>query len=195
MTSTGRQKLLLALLAVAALVFGWNRLGPWLTSDAGAGGPGGSGVGAAAGGPVSVVDLDLDRLAHEPGSFSPGRDPFRYYTPPPTPPPGPTPEELAAAEAERRRAAEAAAAAAAAAAVAERDAPPKPPDFSLTYLGSFGPKDRRIAVFSNGDAVYNALVGDVLDRQFIVAHIGYESVDIKYVDFPDLPAKRLPVGG
>jgi hypothetical protein len=38
-------------------------------------------------------------------------------------------------------------------------------------------------------------VGDVLEDQFIVSHIGYESVDIKYVDFPDLPARRLPVGG
>ena len=31
----------------------------------------------------------------------------------------------------------------------------------------------------------------MIDNKFIVAHIGYESVDIRFVGFPDWPAKRL----
>ncbi len=45
------------------------------------------------------------------------------------------------------------------------------------------------------DKIYNALAGDVLEGKFIVDHIGYESVDVKFVGFPDAPAKRLAIGG
>ncbi|HSU82370.1 MAG TPA: hypothetical protein VLR69_08105, partial [Thermoanaerobaculia bacterium] len=58
-------------------------------------------------------------------------------------------------------------------------------------------------VFTNGKAIFNQQEGDVIDNKFIVAHIGYESVDIRFVGFPDVPAKRVgvtprrqsPVGG
>ena len=58
------------------------------------------------------------------------------------------------------------------------------------YLGSY---DKQIAVFAHGKAVFNALEGDVIDKKFIVAHIGYESVDIRFVGFPDAPARRIGV--
>ena len=61
------------------------------------------------------------------------------------------------------------------------------------WMHSFGPPDKKIAVFSNGKRTVNALEGQVLDNKFIVAHIGYESVDIKFVGFADVPAKRLGV--
>ena len=196
MTPQRRQRLLAGTLVVLAVIFAWNRLLPWLTADdPGTAGGGRAGAAGAASGQVQVVELRTDRLVHAAGEYSPGRDPFRYYQPPPPQPAGPTPEQLAAQREARERADAQRAAAAAAAAVAAQNAPPQPPDFQLTYLGCFGPKDRKIAVFTNGDDIYNVLVGDVLENQFIVSHIGYESVDIKYVDFPDLPAKRLPVGG
>jgi hypothetical protein len=68
---------------------------------------------------------------------------------------------------------------------------------TLTYLGSFGPKSRRIAVFADesGENLYNARTGEVLEGKFIVDRIGYESVDLKFVGFPDEPARRLPIGG
>ena len=95
------------------------------------------------------------------------------------------PASNAALEAARRRAAE----------EAERlrieAAKPKPPEFTWEYLGNFGPANKRIAVFSDGKQVYNAQEGEVLERKFIVARIGYESVDIKFVGFPAEPAKRL----
>jgi hypothetical protein len=188
-----RQQVLLGILVAFGVVFAWNRLGP-LLAPGDARGPGGDRAErrrGAAGAPVAVVELELDRLRRDPGAFTLGRDPFRYYQPPPPPPPGPTPEELEEArrraEADRRRVEEEAKAA--------MNAPPEPPPIELTYLGSFGPADRRIAVFTDGDEVFNALAGDVLGEQFIVDRIGYESVDIRYVEFPDHPPARLAAGG
>lgn len=90
-------------------------------------------------------------------------------------------------EEERRRAEEAARLAAIEA------AKPKPAEFTMEYLGNFGPGDKKIAVFTDGKKIYNAVQGDVLENKFIVARIGYESVDIRFVGFPDWPAKRLGV--
>ncbi|MGH7339652.1 MAG: hypothetical protein ACREKH_04110, partial [Candidatus Rokuibacteriota bacterium] len=72
---------------------------------------------------------------------------------------------------------------------------PQLPEVDLTYLGSFGPEERPIAVLTDGDAIYNAVEGDVVEGQFVVAHIGYESVDLAYVEFPEEPPARLAVGG
>ena len=90
-------------------------------------------------------------------------------------------------EEERRRAEEAARLAAIEA------AKPKPPEFTMEYLGNFGPPSRRVAVFSDGKKIHNALEGEVIDNKFIVARIGYESVDIRFVGFPDTPAQRLGI--
>ena len=196
MSDERRRNLMLVLLAILVLVAAWRLVPGWLEGGGGGLGGGRLGAGAAAGGAaVRVTTLDLEALAAEPRSYSPGRNPFTYYQPPPPPPPpGPTPEELARrAEAEQlRREAE-----------AQRQAelpppePPKPqpPPFQLTYLGSFGPESRRIAVFSDGEEIYNAVIGDVLDDKFVVADIGYESVTITYVGFPDEPATRVGIGG
>jgi hypothetical protein len=181
-----RQRLLLAALAVVAAVFAVVRLPSLLTPGGGGRGPGGGdgdGVGAA-----RVAELEVGRLEAEARDYQPGRDPFRYYEPPPPPPPppppGPTAEELAALEAARL--------------LALGDLPPPGPQLpaiDLTYLGSFGPEERPIAVLTNGDAIYNAVEGDVLEGRFVVAHIGYESVDLGYLEFPDEPPARLAVGG
>jgi hypothetical protein len=67
-----------------------------------------------------------------------------------------------------------------------------PPDFTLEYLGNFGPPEKKIAVFSDGKQVRNAMEGTVIDGKFRVASIGYESVEIQFLGFPGWPAK--PVG-
>ncbi|KAB2963045.1 MAG: hypothetical protein F9K16_07595 [Thermoanaerobaculia bacterium] len=66
---------------------------------------------------------------------------------------------------------------------------------TLRYLGSFGPRSARIAVFAGGaeGSVLNARQGAILEGKFIVDRIGYESVDLKFVDFPDVPARRLGI--
>jgi len=134
---------------------------------------------------IEVVELRVEDLGREPGSYSPGRDPFAYGPPPSSRRPkrpkveAPEPEEPVEIE------------------PPPPAGPPKPrpPDLDLVYLGSFGPNSRLIAVFSDGDDIHNALTGDVLEEKFIVDKIGFESADIKFVGFPDEPAERLAVGG
>jgi hypothetical protein len=135
--------------------------------------------------PERIVAIRSDLLEVEPRPFEVGRDLFRYGAPPPPPPP--TAEELErerlAAEGRRRQAEEA----------ARRAAVPRPPEVTLRYLGSFGPDARRIAVFtaSDGRSVINALEGEVLEGKFVVVKIGFESVDLGFVGFPDAAPRRL----
>jgi hypothetical protein len=142
--------------------------------------------------PKEIAELRLTELEGQPRALTVGRDPFRFGPPPPPPPPPPpTKEELArrAAEDEARRLE---------AEAAYRDSLiPKPPPVTLVYLGSFGPERQRIAVFADaaGENLYNVRVGETVEGKFIVDRIGYESVDLKFVGFPDEPAKRLPIGG
>lgn len=72
-------------------------------------------------------------------------------------------------------------------------AKPKPAEFTLKYLGYFGPSNKKIAVFTDGKAEISAQEGETIDNKFIVARIGYESVDIRFVGFPDWPAKRVGI--
>lgn len=72
-------------------------------------------------------------------------------------------------------------------------AKPKPPEFTMEYLGLFGPPNKRIAVFRDGKTEILKQEGEVIDNKFIVARIGYESVDIRFVGFPDWPAKRVGI--
>lgn len=193
--------MLVGLAAVAAVAVMWMQL----SSSGGSAGPGpvaragGRRVaGRTAGGATQVVDLRVDALTQKPATHEIGRDPFDYGPePPPPPPPPPSAEELAA-----QRAAEIAAAEAQkrAAEEAERQrqwklAHPDPPPIDVTYLGSFGSASRRVAVFSNGKEIVNAREGDTVNGKFIVHKIGFESVDLRFVGFPDTPPQRLAIGG
>lgn len=216
MNGNARQRNLLIILGLLLLVVAWRYLAPAL----GLGGDddvapvataqrqgigdeedGGGGLparrtrenqGARPGDRVAALRVaELDRI---PPNLTIGRDPWRFVDPPPPPPPKPPPpppppsaEELRRLEEARRRAEEAARLAAIEA------AKPKPPEFTMEYLGLFGPPDNRIAVFSNGKAEVLAREGEHIDNKFIVARIGYESVDIRFVGFPDWPAKRVGV--
>jgi hypothetical protein len=215
-----RQKVLLGILAAVLLIVGWIYLVPGGDDDAPVRGTGrasggvdpDSGVasaparaaagvvsagnpGAASGQTVQTVDtLHLDALGRTPPSFRTGRDPWRFVEPPPPPPPAPHKPSAAelraqqeAAEAARRLAEEQARRA------AEEAARPKPPPFTWSYLGNFGPPQQRIAVFTDGQRVWNARQGDTLENKFIVAQIGYESVDIGFVGFPQVQPLRLAV--
>jgi hypothetical protein len=194
MTAERRRLILLAALALVAALAGWRYvglLGSSVSGEALALLPAARADDRSAGSELDteVAELDLAMLQGRSGRYQPGRDPWKFFTPPPPPPRGPSPEERERMQQEAARRA------------AERETPtvvveqkPKPPSVDVNFLGSFGPPDRRIAVFSDGEAIYNALAGDVLEEKFIVAGIGYESVDLSYVDFPELPPKRLAVG-
>src|SRR6185503_18611998 len=101
--------------------------------------------------------LALGSLSQIPHSAPVGRDPWRFYEPPPPPPPPPhqpTREEL---ERERLALEQAARDAAERDRLAREEAArPKPPKFTFKYLGSFGPKNRPLAAFSDGKTIVNA---------------------------------------
>lgn len=200
-----RTKMLLGVLAVLVLISGWYLL-PDSDSGVSAGTEGAPpGVAGAtprraadpnAKKPVEYVEeLRVADLLGQAKSFTPGRDPFRFFVPLPPPPPKPrlpTQAELDRLREEQERLARERAAQQAAQ-MAEA-AKPKPAPFTMTYLGSFGPPEKRLAVFTDGKTIHNAQQGEILDNKFIVAHIGYESVDIQFVGFSGVPALRLAVG-
>lgn len=131
-----------------------------------------------------VEELATDDLEVKPGVYRQGRDLFRYQEAPQPrqprrrQPPKPPPKQ----ETPVKR---------------EPPAPPKaqPPPIDIVYLGSFGRPGRRIAVFSDDESIYNALVGDVIKEKFVLVAIGYESADLGFVGFPEVGSSRLAAGG
>lgn len=178
MTEQRRQRLLLAVPLVVVAVFAVTRL-PSLLGPGEGGGPGfGTGAGV---GEARVAELDVARLDAAPRDYSPGRDPFRYYDPPPPPqPPPPPPPPVEVVETPPPP---------------PVDTGPQLPEIDLTYLGSFGPQERPIAVLTSGETIHNAVQGEIVEGKFVIVNIGLESVDLGYVDFPDEPPARLAVGG
>ena len=133
-----------------------------------------------------IVDLRLSDLERKPAAFEPGRDPFRFKpkerpAPPPPPPPPPRQERKPRPKNTAPRQA--------------APAKPRPPEPTFQFLGSFGPEERRVAVFSDQTEIFNVLEGDVFKEAFVVRKIGYESADIGWVEFPNEPARRLAAGG
>ncbi len=70
---------------------------------------------------------------------------------------------------------------------------PRPPDIGFKFLGTFGPKDRPIAVVQQGDQVMNVRTGDTLFGKFILKKVGYESIDVGFVGFPETETRRLGI--
>jgi len=70
---------------------------------------------------------------------------------------------------------------------------PKPPDIAFKFIGTFGPKDHPIAVVQQGDQVLNVRTGDKLFGKFILKKVGYESIDVGFVGFPESETRRLGI--
>jgi len=70
---------------------------------------------------------------------------------------------------------------------------PHPPEVTFKFIGSFGPKESPIAVIQQGDQTFNARAGDTLFGKFVLRKVGYESIDVGFVDFPQAEAKRLGI--
>ncbi len=183
-----RQKTLLIVLVVVALMVTLRAAWPWLSRlDDSVGvasfGRSGDDPGVVVAGltPLRLADLEL-----KPGEYHPGRDPFRFAAKPPPPPPPPPPAVKPPPRQQPRPKP----------AGANRGRPPapKPPPVDVKYLGSFGPARGKIAVFGDGTDIYNVRKGGILKEHFLVESINYESADLKYVNFPKLPAHRLAAG-
>lgn len=183
MSDEKRQRLLAIVLVAVAAILGVRYVVPTLGT-----GGGGAAEAFTRRGPEGriplpeLASLDLTALENKPGEFRIGRDPFRFHSvappapppreAPPPPPPRPRPRPQPAAP-----------------------STPQPPPVDVVYLGSFGPDRGRIAVFTDGSDLYNARIGDVVKTDFVVEAIGYESADLRFVNFPEAPAARLPAGG
>ena len=118
------------------------------------------------------------------------RNPFLYGSPP-TPTPDPRPQATPAPRPTRR------------------PPPPRatptptpvgwrrPPNFTMEYLGNFGPPGRRVAVFrkqkDDGAEIKVGLEGAVIEDDFIVRAIDLESVVIGFVGYPEKEMKRVPL--
>jgi hypothetical protein len=70
---------------------------------------------------------------------------------------------------------------------------PKPPEIAFKFLGTFGPKDRPIAVVQQAGQVMNVRTGDTLFGKFILRKVGYESIDVGFVGFPEAETRRLGI--
>jgi hypothetical protein len=183
-----RQKTLLVLVGVLALILVVRGFWPWLSrfdSAAAVASFGRSGDDLDAAAP-KLKTLRLADLELKPAEYHPGRDPFRFARKPPPPPPvaarpAPQPAKKAPPKSVPNPA-------------AQRQAVPQPPPVDVKYLGSFGPENRKIAVFGDGTDIYNVRKGDILKKHFLVESINYESADLKFVNFPKVPATRLAAG-
>lgn len=70
---------------------------------------------------------------------------------------------------------------------------PKPPEITFKFVGTFGPKAHPIAVIQEGDKVYNVREGDVLFDKFVLRSVGYESLEIGFVDYPGTKPTRIGI--
>ncbi len=191
-TSSNRPNpLLLGLLGIVVVVAAWRYLPSF------GGGPGFTRTSAAdlRSTTIDVVELAPYTLDQPPPPSRPTRDPWSFGTRPAPEETGesaapPPPEPLQPAIAETP------------APPVIRDTPapeplgPKPPPVDVFYIGSFGRSDNPIAVFVDADkSIFNALEGDLVKDKFEVQNIGYESVDLLFVGFPDEQPVRLAIGG
>jgi hypothetical protein len=69
--------------------------------------------------------------------------------------------------------------------------PPEAPPFGYRCIGTFGPDSHRFAVFTSGEDVINASVGDAVGRsEFVLREIGVESVTVVTKTF----TRRIEIG-
>jgi len=134
--------------------------------------------------PDEVPELSVKDLGPVRGSVpETDRDLFGLHEPTKPPPPTPTPRPPAPGEG---------------AFIGPLPPPPPtptphPPEVTFKFIGSFGPKESPIAVIQQGDQTFNARAGDTLFGKFVLRKVGYESIDVGFVDFPQAEAKRLGI--
>lgn len=184
--------LLLGLLGIVVVVAAWRYLPSF------GGGPGftRTTTGDLRSTAIDVVELAAYTLDQPPPASSPTRDPWSFGNRPAPEAALPELETAPPPEPERPAIPETPAPIT----IPETPAPepigPAPPPIDIFYIGSFGRSDNPIAVFIDADkSIFNALEGDLVKDKFEVQNIGYESVDLLFVGFPDEQPVRLAIGG
>lgn len=77
--------------------------------------------------------------------------------------------------------------------VASEPPKPQPPPVTVRYLGAFGPKGRTVAVFTDGDEIYNVFEGETFASRYVLHRINLETVELGFTGFPD-QIEKLEVG-
>lgn len=129
---------------------------------------------------------DIDPSALRPpsaGIGEPKRDIFKFREPPPPPPPPRRPPATPPG---------------AAAFIGPLPPPPPPPPptppaVPFQFTGTLGPAQAPVAVLVEGDRLVLARQGETVDGKFIIRKIGYESIDVGFVGFPESNRQRIPV--
>ncbi len=70
---------------------------------------------------------------------------------------------------------------------------PPPPPFRDAFIGYLGPPGHMVAVFRDGKTIKVQEEGGVLDDTFIIRHVGFQSVEIGYVGYPEEVTTRVPL--
>lgn len=182
-----RERFLLGVLVLLAPIGIWRFLGPALSNLANRGTGGAIRVARVEERPIAkqgFTELRLATLDASSSEYEPERNIFIYgekkKPPPPPPEPKPQPDKPKVRP------------------IVPPPPPigPKPPPIDLKLLGVFGPQRQRIAVLTDTEgAIIDALLEDVVREKFIVHRIGYESIDLKFVGFPDVEPKTIKIGG
>ncbi len=71
--------------------------------------------------------------------------------------------------------------------------PPTPPAVPFQFTGTLGPAKTPVAVLLEGDRLVLVRQGETVEGKFIIRKIGYESIDVGFVGFPEENRQRIPV--
>ncbi|HET9794312.1 MAG TPA: hypothetical protein VFS34_07605 [Thermoanaerobaculia bacterium] len=134
--------------------------------------------------PDEIPDIDVSAFSRkETNSPAMSRDLFKFKLPPPPPPPPPRPIYIAPGD--------------------PRfvgplpppppPPPPQPPAIAFQFTGTFGPPKAPVAAIVDADRLVLVRQGDVVDGKFIIRRVGYESLDVGFVGFPESEVRRIPI--
>lgn len=134
--------------------------------------------------PDAIPDIDVSAFSRK-DTASPAiaRDLFRFKEPPPPPPPPPRPVYIAAGDPRF---------------IGPLPPPPpppkpQPPAIAFQFTGTFGPAKAPVAAIVEQDRLVLVREGDVVDGKFIIRRVGYESLDVGFVGFPESEIRRIPI--
>jgi hypothetical protein len=178
---SSRERRLLIVLGLAVVATAWFMLGGDDPSRVGGEDDAEAGAGAMGSAPrVMMTLLTRDAEPYDPN----GRDLFKYGQRPPSPEDIEARKRREEAQRDRQRQLQEQAARAQEAkrVVPKREVGPRPPRATFRYLGYLGPKDERIAVFEQKEELILARVGELVEEDFRVMEIQYESVVLGFTD-------------
>lgn len=134
--------------------------------------------------PDEIPDIDVSAFSRRPeGSANVSRDLFKFKEPPPPKPKPPPPAYTSPGD--------------------PRfvgplpppppPPPPQPPAIAFQFTGTFGSAKEPVAAIVESDKLMLVRRGDIVDGKFIVRHVGYESLDVGFVGFPESEVRRIPI--